>query len=112
MQGSTEHLNDIFTVDFGAPSFVTFEVTKIIPEKKLVWQVTDCYLQWFTDKKEWKDTEVVWRISTEKAVTVIKFTHVGLIPEIECYESCLKGWDQYVKGSLLKLMTEGKGVPA
>jgi hypothetical protein len=37
--------------------------------------------------------------------------HIGLVPEIECYTSCVKGWDQYVKGSLFKLLTEGKGLP-
>ena len=43
--------------------------------------------------------------------TQISFTHVGLVPEVECYDMCVKGWDQYVKGSLFKLITEGTGQP-
>ena len=37
--------------------------------------------------------------------------HVGLIPEIECYESCEKGWNFFTGDSLLKLINEGKGMP-
>jgi len=52
-----------------------------------------------------------FELSTEKNSTTIHFTHIGLVPEFECFDSCVKGWDQYVKGSLLKLLTEGKGQP-
>jgi hypothetical protein len=34
-----------------------------------------------------------------------------LVPEVECYNACTGGWDHYLKGSLLKLLTEGKGMP-
>ena len=37
--------------------------------------------------------------------------HMGLLPAVEYYESCVKGWDQYVKGSLLQLLTENIGQP-
>ncbi len=36
---------------------------------------------------------------------------MGLVPEIECYNDCVKGWNFYVNESLFKLMTEGKGIP-
>ena len=109
-EGHSEKLNDIFTVRFGE-TFVTFKVIEVIAGKKIVWQVTDCYLHWLKDKKEWNDTKLLWEISTVNNLTQINFTHIGLAPEIECYDNCVKGWDQYVKGSLLKLITEGKGLP-
>ncbi len=37
-------------------------------------------------------------------------THVGLVPEAECYNDCKAGWDKHVGESLLKLLTEGKGI--
>lgn len=109
-EGSAQNLNDVFTVRFGE-TFVTFKLTEVIPDAKVVWTITDCYLHWLKDKTEWTNTKVVWEISEKNKSTEINFTHVGLVPEIECYEACIKGWDEYVKGSLPKLLTENKGLP-
>ena len=53
----------------------------------------------------------MWEVSTEKGATKISMAHVGLVPGIECYEDCKAGWDFYVGESLLKLLTENKGLP-
>ena len=111
LEGSSEKLNDIFTVDFGDKNFVTHKLIEVIPGKKLVWLVTDCYLSWFNNKTEWKNTKMRFDISSSGNQTKIDFTHIGLVPEIECFDICKKGWDQYVKDSLFKLITEGKGQP-
>jgi hypothetical protein len=42
--GSAQTLNDQFTVPFTEPSFVDFVVSELVPAKKIVWKVTDCYL--------------------------------------------------------------------
>jgi hypothetical protein len=110
IDGKTESLNDVFTVHFGE-TFVTFKVVESIKGEKLVWLVTDCYLHWLKDKREWKGTKLNFDLATEKGLTQITFTHVGLHPEIECYNDCRKGWDQYIKDSLLKLIIEGHGSP-
>ena len=110
IKGSSEKLNDVFTVHFGE-TFVAMKIVESVPDKKVVWHVTDCYLHWLADKKEWKDTRIVFEISTEGDSARIQFTHVGLTPQAECYESCVKGWDQYIKDSLAKLIIEGKGLP-
>ena len=109
-EGKAEKLNDVFSVRFGE-TFVTFKITGVIAKKKIVWHVTDCYLHWLTNKTEWQDTHVVFEISSESNSTKVSFTHVGLIPQIECYKDCIKGWTQYVTESLPKLLTEGKGQP-
>lgn len=109
-QGSSEKLNDVFTVRFGE-TFITLKIVELVPDKKILWQVIDCYKHWLKDKKEWQDTKISWEISTENDETHIDFTHIGLVPGIECYEGCEKAWDQYIKGSLFKLLTEGKGIP-
>jgi len=110
-EGSAKNLNDIFTVRFGE-TFVTFKITGLIPDTKVVWSVTDCYLHWLKDKTEWTGTKVIFDISSENGSTKISFTHQGLIPQIECYNDCVKGWTEYVPGSLLKLLTEGQGQPS
>lgn len=108
--GNSEKLGDKFTVDFGK-TFVDFQISELIPEKKVVWKVTDCNLDWINDKKEWNNTEVVFEVSSENNKTKIDFTHKGLVPGIECYEDCKEGWTGHVTNSLVKFIDEGKGMP-
>jgi len=110
IDGNTGKLNDVFTYHPN-DTWVTFRITEYIPGKKIVWHVTDCYLHFQNDKTEWKNTDVVFDISANGNSTQINFTHIGLVPEAECYAGCVKGWDQYFKGSLLKLLATGKGQP-
>ena|SRR5664279_3238039 len=109
-EGHSQKVNDVFTVHFGE-TFITIKIIEALPGKKIHWQVIDCYKHWLKDKKEWKGTEMTWEISAEKNRTQINFTHLGLVPGMECYNGCEKAWDFYVKESLFKLLTEGKGVP-
>lgn len=106
---TAEKMNDKFTVPFGEPSFVDFVVSELVPGKKIVWKVVDCYLPWFEDKKEWNNTEVVFELSEEKGKTKIDFTHIGLVPEVECYDVCEKGWNSHID-TLEKFINEGKGL--
>jgi len=108
--GSSQKLNDVFTVRFGE-TFVQFKLVEVVPGKKVVWLVTDCYLHWLHDKTEWNGTSVVFEINDLKGSTKIDMTHVGLVPGAECYADCKKGWDGHIKQSLYKLVTEGKGMP-
>lgn len=108
-RGSAEFLNDRFTVPFGEPAYVEFVVSELAPGKKVAWEVTDCYLPWFTNKKEWNGTEVVFGLTEEDGKTKIDFTHVGLVPGIECYEVCEKGWNGHID-TLARFINEGQGL--
>jgi hypothetical protein len=112
--GSAEKLNDTFTVPFGElngeKSFVDFTISELVPNKKVTWKVTDCYLPWFKDKKEWNNTEVVFKLSEGNGNTKIDFTHIGLVPKVECYEACEKGWDGHVTKDLEKFINKGKAI--
>lgn len=111
--GSAEKLNDEFFIPFDKEgvAFVNFRVSELVAGKKAVWQVTDCYLPWFSDKKEWNNTEVVFEISAENDYTRIHFTHAGLVPDFECYNACERGWDGHVQNSLVKFINDGQGQP-
>jgi hypothetical protein len=109
-KGNAKNENDVFSVTFGETS-VDFKVTESVPGKKLVWLVTDSYLHWLADKREWTGTSVAWDITTTGSATQIVMTHIGLVPEVECFENCKKGWSFYVGESLYKLLTENKGSP-
>jgi len=108
--GAAEKVGDAFTVRFGE-TFVDFKISEVVPGKKVVWQVTDCNLHWINDKKEWKDTSVVWEASPDNGATRVKMTHIGLVPCAECYDNCKGGWDFCVGKSLSKLLNENKGLP-
>ena len=109
-EGSSENLNDVFTVRFGE-TFITIRVIELVPCQKTGWQVIDCYKHWLKDTKEWLNTKMSWEISEVNNEMQISFTHIGLVPGIECYNGCEKAWNFYVKESLFKLLTDGKGVP-
>jgi len=109
VEGKTKKLNDEFTVRAGT-TWKSFKITEVIPDKKIVWLVSDCNLPWNTDLKEWKGTQIVWEISTENNSTKINFTHIGL-SKLDCGNQCMNSWGGYIKQSLFKLITEGKGLP-
>lgn len=108
--GSAEKLNDKFRVDFGK-TFVDFQISELVPNKKVVWKVTDCNLHWIKTKKEWNGTEVVFEVSNGGESTTIDFTHIGLVPGVECYNECEAGWTDHVTNSLANFINKGKGKP-
>jgi hypothetical protein len=110
-KGNSKNVNDVFSVKFGE-TFVDFKITESVPGKKVVWLVTDCNLHWLSDKKEWNGTRVVWDINPIGNATEIVMTHIGIVPEAECYNDCSAGWNEHIKSSLYKLLSEGVGLPA
>lgn len=111
LKGSSQKLNDEFSVRFGDIHMTSQKIIEFVPDKKVVWLVTKSKLNFIEDKEEWKDTKISFEVSGKAGKTEIHFTHIGLVPEAECFKSCSKGWDYYIKGSLFKLLTEGKGTP-
>ncbi|HSZ25449.1 MAG TPA: hypothetical protein VK766_07025 [Cytophagaceae bacterium] len=109
-KGKAQKLKDTFTVRFGE-TFVDFKISEVITNKKVVWKVMDCNLHWITNKKEWKGTEVIFETFEKGNNTQINFTHIGLVPGIECYNDCEVGWDGHLTNSLIKLINEGMGLP-
>ncbi len=103
-KGSAKNVNDVFGVTFGETK-VDFKVIEAVPYKRLVWLVTDCYLDWLKNKTEWTGTKLVWDILEEKNSVRIDMTHLGLVPGIECYKDCEAGWNQYLGESLPKLIS-------
>ena len=109
-EGSIVKLNDVFTVRFGEV-FITSKVVELIPGRKIVWHVLDCNKPWLKNTREWNDTKMTWEISQTDKKTQIRFTHLGLVSEVECFEVCSKAWSQYLQQSLSSLITTGKGQP-
>ncbi len=107
-EGSSEKPGDHFTTTFGE-TFGSFKIEEVVPDRKIVWLCTDCNLHFLKDKKEWKNTRVVWEFGGDDKQTTITMTHVGLTPRLECFEDCTGGWNHYVKTSLYGLLAKGAG---
>ena len=110
INGKTQKLNDKFRVDFGE-TYVDFQISELVPNKKVVWKVTDCNLHWINNKKEWNGTEVVFEILGKGKAAKIDFTHIGLVPGVECYNDCEVGWNEHIGVSLVRFINGGKGMP-
>ncbi len=111
-EGSSQKLNDIFTVRFGSGDMYKVKVSEFIPDKKIVWQVIDSNQTWVANATEWTGTKIAWEVSTQKDGMRIDMTHIGLVPGIDCYNRCKQGWDYLLHKSLFRYLTENIGLPA
>lgn len=84
-------------------------MVEVVQDKKVVWLVTESQLNFISDKSEWNGTRISFEIEDKGAKTQLRFTHEGLLPDIECYDACSNAWTMLVQESLYSLITTGKG---
>ncbi|HEY4109102.1 SRPBCC domain-containing protein [Puia sp.] len=111
IKGPTGQVNDEFDYHYRDVHSCKMRLIEVVPGQKVVWLVLDNYFKFTKDKREWLDTKVIFEISKKGAKTQLAFTHLGLVPEYECYEICEGAWTKYVQQSLYSLITTGKGQP-
>ena len=112
IEGRTDVLGAEFKFHHRDLHHSTHRITELIPGRRVVWHVLDSQINFVRDKTEWKSTDVVFEISKEGDRTELRFTHIGLVPAIECYGNCSGAWGFYINESLRGLITTGKGQPA
>ena len=111
LEGDSENLNDEFIYRHGDFHYSKHQLTELIPNEKIVWLTLDSKLSFVPSHEEWNGTKVIFEISKEGEKTKLDFTHMGLIPDFQCYEGCSKGWTHYLKNSLIPLILTGIGKP-
>ncbi|RYY84339.1 MAG: SRPBCC domain-containing protein [Chitinophagaceae bacterium] len=110
-KGESSKAGDEFTVQFGDVHFSRQKLVEVVPEKKVVWEVTESRLNFTADNGEWTGTRVIFEMAPVAGGSELRFTHAGLTPSLECFGGCSNAWQGYITGSLRKLITTGKGSP-
>jgi len=108
VEGSTNKLGDEFTYRYKDLHYSKQKVTELIPGKKVDWLITDSKLNFIKDKSEWTGTKISFEISEKNNKTQIRFTHIGLVPDIECYGDCSNAWSSYINSGLRNFITRDK----
>lgn len=111
-EGTSNQQGKSFTIRFGANVFKSMLVEELIPNKKVVWKVTDSLIDIpdLKNKTEWINTKIIWEIASKDKQTVLHLTHIGLTPKIECYNICEDGWHNFTN-SLTEFINTGIGQP-
>jgi hypothetical protein len=127
IEGNTEKLNDEFNYHFEDIHRCELKIIESIPNKKVVWYVKDNYFKsgifdvtsenqtvenkFGIEKVEWVDTKISFEIKEKDGKTELRFIHLGLVPDYECFDACSSGWSHYIGQSLYSLITTGSGQP-
>lgn len=111
IDGGTAEFGDEFTYRYFDDHRCTIKLTEVVPGERVVWRVLDNYFSFTEDRSEWTGTDIVFEISKTDAGTELRFTHLGLVPEYECFAVCSKSWGFYIGVSLRELITTGVGRP-
>jgi hypothetical protein len=98
IEGKSENMNDEFSFKAGdGVHYSNQKLLELIADKKIVWLVTESNLSFLKNTNEWAGTKICFDIEQVDDKTNITFTHIGLIPPIECYDACSSAWTQYLQ---------------
>lgn len=86
-------------------------ITDLVPYERVEWHVVEGYLSFTPDATEWTGTDIMFEIVAKGDRTQLRFTHVGLSPAIECFDTCSNAWAFLINTSLHDLIVTGVGQP-
>ena len=111
IDGSTDELGAEFTYQYQDMHRSKQRITEFVPGRRVAWRVLEGYIDFVKDKAEWTGTDITFDISPSATGTEVRFTHVGLAPEAECFETCSSAWGFYISSSLRDLITQRQRSP-
>lgn len=110
---NTEAENGGITVRFSGKNFQTFRLVDATPDRKVTWEWIAQYfpLEGTAQTDEWVGTRVSFdvRANPDGSSTLV-FMHIGLTPQIVCYDMCNAGWNHFME-SLKSYLEQGTGTP-
>ena len=104
-EGKCDEVGDEFIHRDGEAHYCKLRVTGLAPNKRVTWLVLDNHFTFVENQDEWKDTQITFEIAAADGQTQVRFAHLGLAPEFECFEVCSNAWVSLINGSLRTLIT-------
>jgi hypothetical protein len=111
IEGRTDRADEEWTYRYKDMHFSRQRTAELVPDRKVVWHVLEARMNFLQDKTEWEDTKMIFDISRKGDKTEIRFTHAGLVPEVECFDICKSAWTGLIADSLQNLIETGEGLP-
>jgi hypothetical protein len=111
VEGRADELGAEFAYRHPPQHYSLQRVVELEPARRVVWRVTDSHLSFISEAAEWTGSEIVFDIVPATDGTDLRFTHAGLVPNVECFDACSTAWQHYINGSLRSLIAAGEGLP-
>jgi hypothetical protein len=111
VEGRTDKVGDEFTFRVQDTHYSRIRVIELIPNEKVAWLVLDNHMSFVQDQTEWVGTTISFEIASQGDQTEVRFAHLGLVPQYECFEVCSNAWGSLMRGSLPSLIATGTGQP-
>jgi len=111
VKGNNDKVGDEFTYRVQDIHYSKLRVIELVPDEKVTWLVLDNRMKFVEDQTEWVGTKISFEIVSRSDETEVRFAHLGLDPEYECFDVCSNAWGSLMHGSLTKLITTGMGTP-
>lgn len=108
IEGDATKLNDEFTYRYKELHYSKHKLIEVVPNKNVVWLVTDSQLNFIHDKSEWTGSKIIFDITGKDGKTQVRFTHEGLVPNVECFNACSNAWSGLINNNLRNLITSGE----
>ena len=105
IEGPTDKLDGEFTYRYENLHLSRQRVTELIPGKKVAWLVVEGGPAFTEERNEWPGTTIVFEIAEFGDQTELRFTHLGLGPQLECFDACSSAWGHYIGDSLRGFIT-------
>lgn len=103
MSGRFETIGDKAKTDFGGESYWVFEAKTLKPQliELRCCEANHIHGDGSLDmRNEWYDSVLKFELIPKGDSTEVQFTHIGLTPDLKCFDVCERGWDHYFLGSL------------
>jgi uncharacterized protein YndB with AHSA1/START domain len=107
IEGGTARAGDEFGFDNPGLHRTRIRLTEVDPSRKMVWHVVENHFGFVQDQSEWVGSDIVFELDGGSGETAVRVTHVGLVPELECYDVCSAAWKHHLAHGLRSLVEAG-----